>query len=55
MRLVNYTPPDDVEEREVEGLGLHTDMSCITIVYQDEFGGLQMRSKEGKWMDIRSC
>ncbi|XVF13117.1 hypothetical protein REPUB_Repub08aG0180500 [Reevesia pubescens] len=55
MRIVNYTPPDDVEEREVEGLGMHTDMSCITIVYQDELGGLQMRSKDGKWMDIRPC
>lgn len=31
---------------------MHTDMSCMTIVYQDEHGGLQVRSKEGKWMDI---
>ncbi|KAH7537848.1 hypothetical protein FEM48_Zijuj03G0136600 [Ziziphus jujuba var. spinosa] len=34
------------EEEEVEGLGMHTDMSCITIVYQDQTGGLQVRSKE---------
>ncbi|KFK28895.1 hypothetical protein AALP_AA7G062100 [Arabis alpina] len=54
LRLVNYTPPHDVEKQEelVEGLGMHTDMSCITIVYQDSVGGLQMRSKEGKWIDI---
>ncbi|CAN7119113.1 unnamed protein product [Brassica rapa subsp. narinosa] len=54
LRLVNYTPPQDVEKQEelVEGLGMHTDMSCITIVYQDSVGGLQMRSKEGKWIDI---
>jgi isopenicillin N synthase-like dioxygenase len=37
---------------EVEGLGMHTDMSCVTIVYQDEVGGLQVKSREGKWMDI---
>ncbi|OMO79546.1 Oxoglutarate/iron-dependent dioxygenase [Corchorus capsularis] len=55
LRIVNYSPPNEVEEREVEGLGMHTDMSCITIVYQDELGGLQMRSKEGKWMDIPPC
>ncbi|CAI9092246.1 OLC1v1027438C1 [Oldenlandia corymbosa var. corymbosa] len=40
------------EEDEVECLGMHTDMSSITIVYQDEMGGLQVRSKEGKWMDV---
>lgn len=57
LRLVNYTPPQDVEKQEelVEGLGMHTDMSCITIVYQDSVGGLQMRSKEGKWIDINPC
>ncbi|KAK4844588.1 hypothetical protein QYF36_022032 [Acer negundo] len=56
MRIVNYTPPETVIEKEVEGLGMHTDMSCITVVYQDETGGLQMRSKEeGKWMDISPC
>ncbi|XP_011022680.1 PREDICTED: feruloyl CoA ortho-hydroxylase 2-like isoform X1 [Populus euphratica] len=55
FRVVNYSPPKDVEEREVEGLGMHTDMSCITIVYQDETGGLQMRSKEGEWLDIPPC
>lgn len=55
LRMVNYSPPKIVEEKEVEGLGMHTDMSCITIVYQDEIGGLQMRSKEGEWMDIRPC
>ncbi|KAJ8768534.1 hypothetical protein K2173_022638 [Erythroxylum novogranatense] len=52
LRIVNYTPPKNMEENEIEGLGMHTDMSCITILYQDEIGGLQMRSKEGEWMDI---
>ncbi|KAM7517623.1 hypothetical protein LguiB_016585 [Lonicera macranthoides] len=33
-------------EKEVEGLGMYTDMSCLTIVYQDEVGGLQVRSRE---------
>ncbi|GLT84604.1 hypothetical protein SLE2022_028250 [Rubroshorea leprosula] len=52
LRINNYSPP---EGDEVEGLGMHTDMSCVTIVYQDEIGGLQVRSKQGKWMDIRPC
>ncbi|GAY42191.1 hypothetical protein CUMW_064890, partial [Citrus unshiu] len=52
LRIINCSPPEALEN-EVEGLGMHTDMSCITIVYQDEIGGLQVRSKEGKWIDIR--
>ncbi|KAK4350856.1 hypothetical protein RND71_030169 [Anisodus tanguticus] len=58
LRVNNYSPPENtknVQEEEVEGLGMHTDMSCITIVYQDEVGGLQVRSKEGKWMNIDPC
>lgn len=59
LRLNNYSSrPERMkldEELEVEGLGMHTDMSCITILYQDEIGGLQVRSKEGKWMDINPC
>lgn len=52
LRINNYSPPKTVESQQVEGLGQHTDMSCITIVYQDEIGGLQVRSKGGKWFDI---
>nr|XP_043635218.1 gibberellin 20-oxidase-like protein [Erigeron canadensis] len=55
LRINNYSPPDVIGKDDVEGLGMHTDMSCITIVYQDEIGGLQVRSKEGKWMDIDPC
>lgn len=51
MRINNYSAPKSFED-EVEGLGMHTDMSCVTIVYQDKIGGLQVRSQEGKWMDI---
>ncbi|KAJ4826393.1 hypothetical protein Tsubulata_025173, partial [Turnera subulata] len=51
LRIINYTPPGSFQD-EVEGLGMHTDMSCVTIVYQDDVGGLQVKSKDGKWMDI---
>ncbi|KAI9160418.1 hypothetical protein LWI28_007944 [Acer negundo] len=63
LRIINYSPPESVKDQDdddddqeiVEGLGMHTDMSCVTIVYQDEIGGLQVRSNEGKWMNINPC
>ncbi|XAR63059.1 Gibberellin 3-beta-dioxygenase [Bertholletia excelsa] len=54
LRIINYSPPESLE-KEVEGLGMHADMSCITIVYQDERGGLQVRSNQGHWTDISPC
>ena len=53
LRIINYTPPKS--SQEVEGLGKHTDMSCITILYPDDINSLQVRSKEGKWMNIEPC
>ncbi|KAJ0539290.1 putative isopenicillin N synthase [Helianthus annuus] len=43
LRINNYSPPEIIE-KDVEGLGMHT-----------EIGGLHVRSKEGKWMDIEPC
>ncbi|CAA2984250.1 gibberellin 20-oxidase [Olea europaea subsp. europaea] len=51
LRINNYTAPESFDG-EAEGLGMHTDMSCVTIVYQDEIGGLQVRTTDGKWMNI---
>ncbi|XP_057837966.2 jasmonate-induced oxygenase 3-like [Cryptomeria japonica] len=31
----------------------HTDVSFFTILYQDDIGGLQIRNKQGKWMDSK--
>jgi len=31
----------------------HTDISCLTILYQDDVGGLQIRTKEGKWVNTK--
>ncbi|XP_071732215.1 gibberellin 20-oxidase-like protein [Rutidosis leptorrhynchoides] len=56
IRINNYSLPEKrIIGKDVEGLGMHTDMSCLTIVYQDDVGGLQVRSKDGKWLDINPC
>lgn len=31
----------------------HTDISCLTLLYQDDVGGLQIRKKEGQWVDTK--
>ena len=44
LRINNYSPPhdhhdhDDDTQTMMEGLGMHTDMSCVTILYQDLSG-----------------
>ncbi|CAK9328847.1 unnamed protein product [Citrullus colocynthis] len=56
LRINNYSAPETLGDgEEPEGLGMHTDMSCVTIVYQDQTGGLQVKSNEGKWVDIDPC
>jgi isopenicillin N synthase-like dioxygenase len=55
MGFLPYNQPWKEKRSKLEGLGMHTDMSCVTIACQDEIGALQVRSKEGKWMDINPC
>lgn len=31
----------------------HTDIGCLTILYQDDVGGLQIRTKEGEWVNTK--
>ncbi|KAI3784008.1 hypothetical protein L1987_43099 [Smallanthus sonchifolius] len=53
LRINNYSLPEkQVTGKDVEGLGMHTDTSCLTVVYQDDIGGLQVRSKDEKWLNV---
>ncbi|KAH9288977.1 hypothetical protein KI387_033094, partial [Taxus chinensis] len=35
-------------------LPCHADVECLTILYNDENTGLQVRSKKGNWFNIKS-
>jgi len=60
MRLNHYTLDDPVSEAERAGLadlgdvalGHHTDLGLLTLLIQDDVGGLQAESAEHGWIDV---
>jgi isopenicillin N synthase-like dioxygenase len=49
MRLLHY-PPQPARTEEF-GIGAHHDYEALTILAQDEVGGLQVRNPDGDWVD----
>jgi len=60
MRLNHYTLGDPVPEDQRDGLadladvalGHHTDLGLVTLLIQDDVGGLQAESAEHGWIDV---
>jgi isopenicillin N synthase-like dioxygenase len=51
LRLLHYPVIKDKEKAKAQGAGAHTDYGCITLLYQDQSGGLQVQSNDGEWLD----
>ena len=47
LRFIHYPP----QQKSSNGAGAHTDYGCITLLYQDHIGGLQVRGRNGEWFD----
>jgi isopenicillin N synthase-like dioxygenase len=51
FQIFNY-PVHDPNLVGLLGVGEHTDYGYITVLYQDNSGGLQIKSKNGTWIDV---
>jgi isopenicillin N synthase-like dioxygenase len=60
VRLNHYPVGDPVPEDERDGLqelgetalGYHTDPGVLTLLLQDDTGGLQAQGRDGQWIDV---
>jgi isopenicillin N synthase-like dioxygenase len=50
LRLIHYPAAPGDREREVFGIHPHTDYGFITILAQDDVGGLEIQTVDGGWM-----
>ena len=49
LRLIHYPPRPSVDHDN--GAGAHTDYGCVTLLLQDQVGGLQVKARNGEWID----
>lgn len=50
--FIHYPGVQDEKPDNIDvGIGAHTDIQCLTLLWQDMSGGLQVLSSEGEWLD----
>ncbi|AZO18075.1 isopenicillin N synthase family oxygenase [Mesorhizobium sp. M2A.F.Ca.ET.043.05.1.1] len=51
QRLLHYPPQSGYISEEIIGIGAHTDYGNLTILAQDDVGGLQVMNRDGDWVE----
>ena len=51
QRLLHYPPQSGKIDERTIGVGSHTDYGSLTILAQDDVGGLQVMNRDGRWID----
>ncbi|MBV7378884.1 isopenicillin N synthase family dioxygenase [Maritimibacter dapengensis] len=51
QRLLHYPPQAGPVDESIIGIGAHTDYGNLTILAQDDVGGLQVMNREGGWVE----
>lgn len=52
LRLLHYPPQDPQSPDDQFGSAPHTDFGAITLLAQDDVGGLSVNTPEGAWTDV---
>lgn len=50
LRLLHY-PPRAADQGDQPGAGEHTDYGSLTVLLNDDAGGLEVRRRDGKWIE----
>lgn len=51
QRVLHYPPQEKIQDDSLIGIGAHSDYGCLTILAQDQVGGLQIMNRDGDWIE----
>ncbi|XP_076344008.1 putative iron/ascorbate oxidoreductase DDB_G0283291 [Tachypleus tridentatus] len=50
FRMLYYPPVGDIKDPNVARFGEHTDFGTLSFVFQDDSGGMELKTKSGEWI-----